>query len=81
MDQWVKARVQPDDLSSVSVIHMVGENQLLQGYLVNAWDEFIQACTHAHMHARVHTHSLNKCDNFFFDAVVRISVPKDPTSY
>lgn len=48
MDQWVKARVQPDDLSSVPVIHMVeGENQLLQGYLVNAWDEFTQACTHA----------------------------------
>lgn len=47
MDQWVNALVQPDDLSSVPVIHIVeGENQLLQGYpLVSAWDELTHART------------------------------------
>lgn len=66
------------------MIHMVeGENQLLQDYpLVSAWDEL----THAHMHTctyaytRAHT-LITIIVMEFFDAVVRISVPKDPTSY
>lgn len=62
MDQWVNALVQPDDLRSVPVIHMVeGENQLLQGYpLVSAWDELTHAHVHTCTYAYTRAHTLIK---------------------